>query len=253
MKITAISIGNSRISAARLQDADLLETRSAGADDEESWDDLVQWILSGGGEAIKVAASVNPSRAEAFEARFPEPLFFWGRDRSVPMMNRTRRPEETGVDRLLSGYGASLLYGPPLLVVDFGTAFTFNLIDKEGAFLGGAILPGLDLAAASLDAGCSQLPSIDPPLTPVPLVGLDTESAMASGIANGYLGMVETLVERFLAESEKGCRAVATGGRASFFVSNTALFFRHDPDLLLKGIALAYEDARQRISRPLNP
>jgi type III pantothenate kinase len=238
--ISAISIGNSRITAALIDGHDVSGKRSVAVRDEGDWSLFIDDILARAGQSPLVAASVNPPVLRAFEARCPAPLVLLGRDAPIPMPNRTLHPETTGHDRLLTGFAAARFHGPPLLVVDFGTAYTFNMIDEGGAFMGGAILPGLRLAAEILASGCSLLPEMTLDLEPPPLIGSDTDSAIRSGLLNGYLGLVESLVRRYVEDQEGPCPVIATGGDASFFVSNTSSFTMHDPDLVLKGIALAF-------------
>jgi type III pantothenate kinase len=239
--ILAISLGNSRITAGRVDGHEVLEKRGAPARDPEEWPDLLDWIYGQGSSMPIVAVSVNPAVAEAFGERLGHAWLLLGRDLEIPVRNRTRKPEQTGHDRLLDGYAAQKLHGRPVLAVDFGTAFTFNLMDEEGAFLGGAIAPGLEISRAGLFKRCAQLPWIEGPVEEVPLLGKDTESAIRSGIYNGYLGLVESLVTRLKDSVAGPCAVVATGGDAPFFVRHSSLFDHHDPDLLLKGIALAHE------------
>lgn len=242
MKTAALSIGNSNLSAALVDGAEVLEKRSVPVRSLDEWPGLIDWIKEAGCPAA--AVSVNPGAAASLEERFPDKLWIVGRDVPIPIENRTCSPEQAGHDRLLTGWAGSRIFGPPLLVVDFGTAFTFNVIDGSGAFTGGAIAPGLGLAIRALGRGCAQLPEVERPSGTIPLRGLDTGSAIRSGLFNGYLGLVESLVHGLLEESEQGCRTVATGGDADFFLSRTSLFSLHDPDLLLKGVALAFQASR---------
>jgi pantothenate kinase type III len=235
LKTAALSIGNSNLTAALVDGTEVLDKRSVPVRSHDEWPGLIDWIRETG--CPTAAVSVNPLAASALEERFPDKLHLVGRDVPVPIENRTRAPEQTGHDRLLTGFAGAAIFGPPLLVVDFGTAFTFNLIDDTGAFAGGAIAPGLGLAIQSLAGGCAQLPEVERPRGEIPLVGLDTASAIRSGLFNGYLGLVESLVQRLMREAGPDCRAVATGGDAAFFAS---LFSLHEPDLLLKGVALAF-------------
>jgi len=240
LKIAALSIGNSRISGALIKDGNVLDIKSVMAVDQSGWPVFIDWLVERAEDSPIVAVSVNPPVKAAFEKRCAGPLVMIGRDHPIPILNLILCPEKTGHDRLLSGYAGSKIFGPPLVVVDFGTAITFNLIDGEGAFQGGAIVPGLGLAAQSLARGCALLPAVDRDIKPVPLIGRDTESAIRSGLLNGYLGMVESMISGFRKEMDGFFRVVATGGDARFFVSNTDLFFAHDPNLLLKGVALAF-------------
>jgi len=244
LRIAAMSFGNSRISAAMVEGVDVVEKRSVPTEHQDTWCGFIEWILARGRGSPKVAVSVNPSPFAAFEAQISERMILLGRDREIPMQNQTLHPEQTGHDRLLSGYGASRIYGPPLIVMDCGTALTINAIDGTGAFIGGAIAPGLGLAAASLAGGCALLPQTDCPSNPVPLIGRDTESAIRSGLLNGYLKGIESLACEFLKASSEDCRIIVTGGEALLIAANVSFTHIHDPDLLLKGVAMACDASK---------
>jgi len=239
LKLIAVSIGNSRITAALVDGEKVLSKNSVGVISTEEWTALIAWMNQQDSNHKKVCVSVNPTQFKLFEDALKEQFILIGRDIPIPIENLTSPSGQTGHDRLMNGYAASKIYGSPTIVVDFGTAFTFNLIDSKGSFLGGAIAPGLDLASASL-SNCAQLPEVKPELDLTPLVGHDTESAIMSGLLNGYLGMVETMIMRFLDQTNNSAAVVATGGYAPYFTSHLSVFSSHDPDLLFKGIALAY-------------
>ena len=243
MKVVALSVGNSRIAAALVDGGRILAKRRVPAASKEGWSDFIAWLAHEAREGLLAAVSVNPPLLDTFEHACPLRVNLLGRDMPIPIPDRTLRPEQTGHDRLLDSYAAARLHGAPVLVVDFGTAYTFNLVDEKGGFLGGAITPGLALAAKSLATGCSRLPFLDLDWKSVPLMGLDTESAIRSGLVNGYLGLVDSMILKFLDQSVGSCKTVATGGDAPFFVEELDLIEVHDPDLLLKGIALAFEAA----------
>ncbi len=241
MKILAVNFGNSMISAALMEGAILFDRFSIGIHGGESVAALGSRLHGLGAEASPLAAaSVNPSLFEEAERTLSFPIRLAGRDFPVPIPNRSRRPEETGIDRLLAGYAAAVLYGPPAVVVDFGTALTFNLIGPDGAFLGGAIVPGLSLAARALHEGCAQLPQAKLSQPP-PSLGRDTDESIASGLLNGYVGLVDRIVEGLVEEAGEECRRVATGGEAFLILPRSSGLEIHDPDLALKGISLAYE------------
>ena len=251
MKIIALNVGNSMIGAART-DGRSVETRIAvTVHDKAALAGLDGELRRmGGGDLPVAAASVNALLLEEVEDLLSFPLLLAGRDFPLPLPNRCRQSERTGHDRLLDGYAAGILYGLPVIAVDFGTALTFNLVDGEGAFLGGAILPGPGLASRTLGSGCEQLPSIDLSALPdfalagAPVTGRDTEEAILSGLLHGYLGLVDYMIAIFRTELGGSCRAVATGGEASLIAPRATGIDFHDRDLILKGIALAYDAAR---------
>jgi len=244
--IVAASIGNSRITVALMAGSEVRAVESRSARDEARWPELFAWIDEKAPPAPRAFVSVNPSCEERFLRAVRTSWLAAGRDFPVPMMNRTDRPEQTGLDRLLAAYGASRLFGPPAVVVDFGTAFTFNAVDGQGAFVGGAIVPGLDTALEGLNRRCAQLPRLERPEGPVPVLGKDTAGAIRSGIFHGYVGLVDALVRKLASPLGPSCTVAATGGDARLFVDALPLISRHEPHLLLRGVALAFEAAGPR-------
>jgi type III pantothenate kinase len=170
---------------------------------------------------------------------------------TIPIEARVPQPGRVGSDRLLGAWGARLHHGAPLIVVDLGTATTVDAVDAGGAFVGGAILPGLKLALASLSRGTAQLPEVRLSV-PAQAIGTDTASAIRSGVVLGHLGAIRELVERFSAELAPDTRrpaVVATGGITFAGWAREALLGASgagrppiadavDPDLLLRSLDL---------------
>ncbi len=144
------------------------------------------------------------------------------------------RPGEVGADRLVNSVAAFDTYGGPLIVVDFGTATTFDVISKDGAYLGGIIATGVNLSLEALQAGAAKLPRIDI-AKPETVMGTDTVSAMRSGIYYGYAAMVEGLIARLQNEQGK-MDAIATGGLAPLFAEACPSIKSTDGDLTLRGL-----------------
>ena len=156
-----------------------------------------------------------------------------------------REPERVGTDRLADCLAAYAQYGGPLLVIDFGTATTFNLVGADGAFLGGAIAPTMELASETLTRRTAQLFKIE--LVPPPnVVGKDTAEHLQAGIVLGFLDMVQGLVQRFRREHPEPLRVVATGGWGKFFAAQLAEIEIYNPHLALEGLRLAWERRPQR-------
>ncbi len=149
------------------------------------------------------------------------------------------RPEEVGADRLVNTIAAHDRYKGPLIVVDFGTATTFDVVDAHGNYCGGAIAPGINLSLAALHAAAAKLPSISIRRTDR-VIGKDTESCMQSGIYWGYIGLIEGLVARIKAEFGAAMKTVATGGLAPLFEGSTPALETIDPALNLWGLRLIY-------------
>ena len=148
------------------------------------------------------------------------------------------RPEEVGADRVVNTAAAFTRHGGPCIVIDFGTATTFDVVSPEGNYVGGAIAPGLGLATEALVARASRLYRVEfvPPKT---VVGKGTVHAMQSGIMLGYLSLVEGMIRRFHAELGT-CKVVATGGFAALFARHTSVIDAVDPNLTLEGLRIIY-------------
>lgn len=149
-------------------------------------------------------------------------------------------PREAGADRVVNAVAVCRRYGGPACVVDFGTATTFDAVSADGNYLGGAIAPGIGIAAEALFQRTAQLPRIDL-VRPPGVIGKNTVHAMQSGLLFGYVGLVESLVARFRAELGEEMRVIATGGLASLIASETAVIDVVDPWLTLEGLRLIWE------------
>ena len=147
---------------------------------------------------------------------------------------RVERPQEVGADRLLNSLASHHHYSGPLVVVDFGTATTFDVVDKDGAYLGGVIAPGVNLSLEALHQAAARLPRIGIG-RPQAVIGRDTVAAMQSGIYWGYVGLIEGIVGRIQAEYEAHLKVVATGGLAPLFSEGTTIIEKIDPDITLGG------------------
>jgi type III pantothenate kinase len=153
---------------------------------------------------------------------------------------RVDRPAEVGADRLLNALAGHHRFGGPLIILDFGTATTFDVVDQDGAYLGGVICPGINLSLEALHQAAAQLPRIGL-ARPQAVIGRSTVPAMQSGIYWGYVGMIEGLVSRIKAEYGGAMKVIATGGLASLFAEGTLLIEQIEPDLTLEGLRLLAE------------
>ncbi|MDX2103071.1 MAG: type III pantothenate kinase [Alphaproteobacteria bacterium] len=153
------------------------------------------------------------------------------------------RPEEAGADRLVNAVAAHNRYGGPLVVVDFGTATTFDLVDAEGNFRGGVIVPGINLSLQALYMAAAKLPRVAIRRT-TRVVATNTVEAMQSGVYWGYVAMIEGVVARIRQErqeSDPGLKVVATGGLAPMFAQATDVIDHSDADLTLHGLLLIHK------------
>jgi type III pantothenate kinase len=154
---------------------------------------------------------------------------------------RFENPREVGADRIVNAVAAVSQYKGPLVVVDFGTATTFDCIDREGNYLGGAIVPGLGIATEALYQRASKLPRIELE-KPKKVIGRNTIHAMQSGIIFGYAGQVDGLIERIKVEMEApNLKVIATGGMAELIASETKCIHEVNAMLTLEGLRILYE------------
>jgi type III pantothenate kinase len=152
-------------------------------------------------------------------------------------------PREIGPDRVVNAVAAVSIYGPPLIVIDFGTATTFDCVSARGEFLGGAIAPGITTALDALLSRAARLFRVEM-VRPKEAIGRNTVTNIQSGVVYGYAGLVDGLVERMRQEMSGAPTIVATGGLAPL-VADVARSIQHvNPDLTLEGLRLLYERAQ---------
>jgi type III pantothenate kinase len=152
-------------------------------------------------------------------------------------------PRDVGADRVVDAVAAIKLYGPPLIIVDFGTATVFDAISKEGDYVGGAIAPGIGISSQALFERTAKLPRIELE-RPKTAIGKTTVTAMQSGIIFGYVGLIEGIVARMRAELEGDVKVIATGGWAPVIARETSAIDTVNLDLTLVGLHLIYEANR---------
>ena len=156
-------------------------------------------------------------------------------------------PKSVGADRALNAIAAHRLHAGDLIVIDFGTATTFDLVDYTGAYKGGIIAPGINLSLDALVTAAAKLPriAIQAPDGNLSVIGRTTEEQMHIGIYWGYVAMMEGLVARMKAEVGRPAKVIATGGLAMLFDSHTRIFDAIEPDLTIQGLALLYERSQR--------
>ncbi|MFW5679169.1 MAG: type III pantothenate kinase [Pseudomonadota bacterium] len=163
------------------------------------------------------------------------PIGFVGQEIEVPIRVRLPNPREVGADRLVNAYAAHRHHGGDLIVIDFGTATTFDVVDAEGAYHGGIIAPGVNLSLEALHHAAAKLPRIGIEKTQR-VIGDSTVSAMQSGVFWGYVALIEGLVDRIRAEFGKPMGTIATGGLAPLFGGATHAIDTIDRDLTMIGL-----------------
>ena len=150
------------------------------------------------------------------------------------------KPREVGADRLVNAIAAWNKHKSPLIIIDFGTATTFDVVDENGDYLGGVIATGINLSLEALHRAAAKLPNISVE-RPTQVIGKDTVSAMQSGIYFGYTSLIEGIVARVKKEYGKDMIVIATGGLAPLFAKATTVINSLEPNLIIDGLKLIYD------------
>jgi type III pantothenate kinase len=193
-----------------------------------------------------IIASVVPTQQQAwqeFSTRYTgcTPLFVSGNSLKTDICIATDNPAEVGADRIVNATAAFEKYHTSCIVVDFGTAITFDCISSAGDYLGGAIMPGLSISLDALASRTAQLPRIDITIPPEKAIGGNTVAAIKSGILFGYGAMVDGLIKKLSAEFSKKPQVIATGGMAELLSFYTESIQTVEPLLTLEGLLILYE------------
>lgn len=198
----------------------------------------------GGAIVSSVVPDLNHVLAESGRRFFDvEPLFVGpGVRTGMPILYDN--PHEVGADRIVNAVAAIERWGAPIVILDFGTATTFDVVDPEGRYLGGVIAPGLGVSAEALFAKAARLHRVDV-RRPQRVVGRNTEESIQSGLFHGYAALVAGVVERIRAEVGGTPRVVATGGLARVFESELPMLDAVDPGLTLDGLRLIWDKNRR--------
>ena len=168
------------------------------------------------------------------------PLVVGKSDCLIPIEIRVDDGVMVGADRIVNSVGAFNRYGGNLVVVDFGTATTFDVVDNDGAYIGGIIAPGVNLSMKSLHDEAAALPYIDIS-KPQAIIGTNTVECMQSGIFWGYLSLIEGLLSKVQTQRKEKIQVIATGGLSTLFSQDTTVFDKVDLDLTLSGLVDIYE------------
>lgn len=155
----------------------------------------------------------------------------------LPVLPRVDQGTTVGPDRLVNTVGAHSRHGGDLIVVDFGTATTLDVVDSDGAYIGGVIAPGVNLSLEALHMAAAALPHVDIS-KPQKTIGTNTVACMQSGVYWGYIGLVEGIVARIRAERDRPMKVIATGGLAPLFQQDTDVFDSVEEDLTMHGLML---------------
>ena len=157
----------------------------------------------------------------------------------LPVAPRVDQGTTVGPDRLVNTVAGFDRHGGDLVVVDFGTATTFDVVDLDGAYIGGVIAPGVNLSLEALHMAAAALPHVDV-TRPASAIGTNTVACMQSGVYWGYIGLIEGIVRQIRAERERPMKVIATGGLAPLFQQGTELFDSVEDDLTMHGLVLIH-------------
>ncbi len=251
--ILTIDIGNTHAHVGLFSRGALRETWTLASDVARTVDEYRLLLRGVIGESISmtgiVISSVVPrleSRlAKAVEAEFKVAPLVLDRETPLGVINGYDHPDEVGMDRLANAVGANYFYGSPVMVLDFGTAITLDYLaapmhaEHMPVYLGGAIMPGIEMAAEALVRGTAKLPrvALDEPGR---VIGRTTAESIQSGLLHGYLGAIATLVERAREEIGEAVRVVATGGDAMNLQAHLPFLHAIEPNLTLFGLRQIY-------------
>jgi type III pantothenate kinase len=254
--LLAIDAGNTNLVFALLEDGVIRSRWRIATDPRRTADEYAVWLhqllaLEGHGknavDAVIIGTVVPRAlhNLEVLAIKYfgVEPLIAgqaaaeWGIDLDVA------EPRSVGADRVLNAIAAHELHQGDLIVIDFGTATTFDVVDYSGAYKGGIIAPGINLSLDALVTAAAKLPriAIQAPRDNLSVIGRTTEDQMHIGIYWGYVSMIEGLVSRMKSEIGRPNTVVATGGLATLFDQHTDVFDAIEPDLTIQGLALLYK------------
>jgi type III pantothenate kinase len=252
--LLAIDIGNTNVKLGTFDGDQITATWRLETDTRRMPDEyaaLLDWLLAQRGlkfadvEGVSLSSTVPamvPIFRELVANYLPSacPLVEVRATGNIGITITIENPQEMGADRIVDALAAAELYRLPAIIVDFGTATTFDAVDREGRLLGTALAPGLRTAMDGLFQRAARLSRIELE-QPTEVIGRNTVAALRSGWVYGYVGLVEGLVTRIKAKLGDDSLVIATGGLADYILAETSIADVHDPTLTLKGLRLYYD------------
>lgn len=254
--LLAIDIGNTSIAIGIFKGRKLIRHWKVRAEKEKTCDEygitLLNLLSSAGleGEKIRsvILSSVVPPLTPVFQelARnlFGVKALEVGPGLKTGMPILYENPLEVGADRVVAAVAAYSKYNGPAIVVDFGTATTFDAVSAKGEYLGGAIAPGIQIAAEALYLKTAKLPRIEIK-KPKKAIGRTTVSSMQSGLYFGYIGLISRIIEEMTKELGKEARVISTGGFATLISPEIEAIHFHEPYLVLEGLRIIHQRNRE--------
>ncbi len=250
--LLAIDSGNTNFEFAVFDGEELRGSWRTATNPDRTADEYMVWLtqlmglqglrpdmIDGSIIASVVPAALYPLASLCSRYFGRDPLIVGRPEVKLGIEVRVDRPDAVGADRLVNTIAAHEKYGGPLIVVDFGTATSFDVVAADGAFEGGVLAPGVNLALQTFHTAAAKLPLVRA-RKPERVIGKDTEPAMESGIFWGYISLVEGIVARMKKEYGAPMKVVATGGLASLFDRATPVIEHVDPELTLQGLLSIY-------------
>ena len=253
--LLAIDAGNTNITLGVFRGSDLLAQWRLITDHVRSSDEYGAQVQSlfertridqkeiDGVVIASVVPPVNPSLTGMVEVMFGVTPLFVNHTTDTGLKILYDSPSELGADRIVDAVAAVTKYGAPCIVVDFGTATTFNAVNEAHEYLGGAIAPGIMIAAEALFSRAAKLPRVEIK-KPEKVIGSSTVGAMQTGLYYGYVGLVDRILSRMIAEMGSKPGVIATGGSAMTIASASEFIEKVDPMLILDGLRFIYERNR---------
>jgi len=254
--LLAFDIGNTTVAIGLFRGPDLVKSWKIKTDRDKTSDDYAAVLVNlfqaagiqpGQAEAAIVSSVVPPLTPviqEACQGLFGLEALIVGPGLRTGMPILYENPLEVGADRIVAAVAAFEKYGGPVIVVDFGTATTFDAVSAKGEYLGGAIAPGIQISAEALYLKTARLPRIEI-RKPKRAIGRTTVASMQSGLYFGYVGLVTNTIAEIRKELGAEARVIATGGFGGQLLPEVPAIEAYEPDLVLRGLRIVFERNRE--------
>jgi type III pantothenate kinase len=250
--LLALDVGNTNITVGAWEGATLVKRwrlRTVRDQTADEWGILVRNLFDFASldqskvNGLIIASVVPPldsSLARMSKGYFDLDALFVTNETDTGITIRYDNPREVGADRIVNAVAAFAKYGGPVIVVDLGTAITFDIVSAQAEYLGGVICPGIGISVEALVTRAARLPQVDF-RDPGSVIGKTTVTSMQSGLYYGAIGMIDAIAERLLKELGSETKVIATGGQASMIVNDSRYLRIVDEDITLDGLRLIWD------------